>query len=556
MKMMLKRFSLISSVILLMLSCQENKPDVVDGTCRLSVSVAGPLSTWEKGAGMETFIMDSKSVLHTTLKNSSSDAVKPVFSGALALSEGHYTIYGIYPLESYRSYFSGTRVKMSLPGRQSFSKAGPDSKADIMVSLPCEFDYKGGAASVSGNLERVSCIVKIVPSGFSSEKVQSATLEFQESMVAGEATVDFASRSVGSFVGKGDNQIILEASESFTMNGVSAVYAGVWPAVLKNGEKIILKLRTDKKVYNKTFVAGTDFPVSLEAGKTVEIKCPLKESDAVAAKELRMMSFNVKAGTDGDTAAHNWTSRKVGQKMMVEKWSPDIIAIQEADVAQRKFYAAIPGYSFVTVTNVPQSGADYKQSGLNEIAYRTSRFKLLDSGWYWLSETPDKVSKGYSYDGYLTAVYAQLEDNENGQNFYVVCTHLASGDNEASRRFTSKLVVDRTKELCGSNSVVFIMGDMNAADYTGSAVRGYPEKRESIAPFFEWLENARSTAAEKVGDYSLNHWGEWTKHATLNVDMIFYRNIKSSDCFSTDVNPYNNTEYISDHYPIIFDCKY
>lgn len=556
MKMMFKRFPLILFVLLLVLACQEKKPDIIDETCTLSVSVAGPLSTWEKGSGMEAFIMDTKSMLHTTLENSSSDASKPVFTGTLTLSGGHYTLYGIYPLESYMTYFSGTRVKMSLPNQQTFTKGGPDASADILVSSPCEFDFKGGATSVNGNLERVSSIVKIIPSGFSSEKVESATLEFQETMVAGEVSVDFANRSTGSFVGTGDNQILLDASESFTMNGVNAVYAGVWPVTLKNGEKISLKLKTDKRVYNKTFVAGTDFPVSLEAGKTVEVKCPFKESDAVADKELRMMSFNVKAGTDGDTAAHNWTSRKDGQKMMVEKWSPDVIAIQEADVAQRKFYAAIPGYSFVTVTNVPQSGADYKQSGLNEIAYRTSRFKLLDSGWYWLSETPDKVSKGYSYDGYLTAVYAQFEDNENGQNFYVVCTHLASGDNDVSRRFTSKLVVDRTKELCGSNAVVFIMGDMNAADYTGSAVTGYPEKRESIAPFFEWLENARSTAAEKVGDYSLNHWGEWTKHATLNVDMIFYRNIKSSDCFTTDVKAYNNTEYISDHYPIIFDCKY
>lgn len=556
MKLMFKRFTLILSGLLLILSCQEKKPDVIDETCKLSMSVAGPCSTWGKGSGMEAFIMDAKSVLHTTLENSSSDVSKPVFTGTLTLSGGHYTLYGIYPDESYKTYFSGTRVKMCMPDQQTFTKAGPDSNADILVSSPCEFDFNGGASSVNGNLERVSALVKIIPSGFSSEKVESATLEFQESMVAGDVSVDFASRSIGSFVGTGDNQILLYASESFTMNGVNAVYVGVWPVNLKNGEKISLKLKTDKRVYNKTFVAGNDFPVSLEAGKTVEIKCPLKESDAVAYKELRMMSFNVKAGTDGDTAAHNWTSRKEGQKMMVEKWSPDIIAIQEADVAQRKFYAAIPGYSFVTVTNVPQSGADYKQSGLNEIAYRTSRFKLLDSGWYWLSETPDKVSKGYSYDGYLTAVYAQFEDNENGQNLYVVCTHLASGDNDVSRRFTSKLVVDRTKEHCGSNAVVFIMGDMNAADYTGTAVSGYPEKRESIAPFFEWLDNARSTAAEKVGDYSLNHWGEWTKHATLNVDMIFCRNIKSSDCFTTDINAYNNTEYISDHYPIIFDCKY
>lgn len=556
MKLMFKRLPLLLLGILLIQSCQENNPDVADGKCKLSLSVTGPCSTWSKESGIETFVADAKSVLHTTLENGSSDLSKPVYTGTLTLSAGHYTLYGIYPAESYKSYFSGTRVKLGLPDHQTFTKSGPDAKADILVSSPCEFDYRGGETSVNGNFDRICAIIKIVPSGFSSEKVESVTIAFQESAVAGDVSVDFATRSVGSFVGTGARQIVLDASESFSMNGISAVYAGVWPVKLKNGETVGLKIKTDKRLYNKTFVAGTDFPVSLEEGETTEIKCPLKEADAAAYVPLRMMSFNVKAGTDGDTADHNWTSRKEGQKMMVAKWSPDVIAIQEADVAQRKFYAAIPGYSFVTVTNVPQSGADYKQSGLNEIAYRTSRFKLLDSGWYWLSATPDKVSKGYSYDGYLTAVYAHLEDNENGRDFYVVCTHLASGDNDASRIFTSKLVVERTKELCGSNAVVFIMGDMNAADYTGSAVSGYPQKRESIAPFFEWLDNARSTAATKVGDYSLNHWGGWSKHATLNVDMIFYRNIMSSDCFTTDTNAYNNTEYISDHYPIIFDCKY
>lgn len=552
-----RHYILVVAILLLAISCQKKNSSDFNGNISIIVSDAGSGIQWQNGQVLKVIGIGSESSIYADCENEEGNT--STFKGSLKGESGeNYTIYAVSPASAYESSFSGARIKMTLPSIQSSLQTAPDPEADFLVSEPHDITLSGKDVNMETYFRRISSVMRIQPSGIEGERILSLSIEAQDVNLAGTVSVDLERRSIGSLAGVGSSIVSVSLEKSMIICGSDAVCIAVLPASMANGAELKVKLRTDKGIYSKTLKAGSDgVPTTFAAGETVTVPCAISEEDAIEEVELRVMSFNIKAGYDSETGEHSWPKRKEGQRQMMREWMPDIIGINEADAPQRNYYAEnFPEYNFVTVTNVPQQGADYKQSGLNEIGFKSSRFTLLDSGWYWLSETPDKVSLGYDFDGYLTAIWAKLEDKENGRMITFVCTHLAAGDKNNSRAYSSQLVVDRTMDMVGNDDVVFIVGDMNAADYSGTSVSGYPGYRKSIQPFYDYLQDARNTAATTVGNYSLNHWGEWSKHVTLNIDMIYYRNIKSADCFTTVTAAYNNTEYISDHYPVVLDCKY
>jgi hypothetical protein len=110
-----------------------------------------------------------------------------------------------------------------------------------------------------------------------------------------------------------------------------------------------------------------------------------KESDPILVGTYNLRYEN---SVDG---MNSWSYRKEHVKALIKFHEFDIFGTEEGLLSQLNGIAELPEYAFTG-----KGRDDGKDAGEHSaIFYRKERFKLLDSGDFWLSETPDKPTKGW-----------------------------------------------------------------------------------------------------------------------------------------------------------------
>ncbi len=145
---------------------------------------------------------------------------------------------------------------------------------------------------------------------------------------------------------------------------------------------------------------------TLWLASTVWLLLPFTTSVA-EEKPLRVMSYNIRYGTAKD-GINEWGKRKEFLADTIKAFDPDLLGTQETLADQRDdLIEKLTGYTAVGVGR--DDGQD--RGEMAALFYRKSRFKLLDSGHLWLSETPDKVgSKGWDAALPRIATWVKLEE--------------------------------------------------------------------------------------------------------------------------------------------------
>lgn len=256
------------------------------------------------------------------------------------------------------------------------------------------------------------------------------------------------------------------------------------------------------------------------------------------AAQITVMSFNVRSSTiAADTGDRHWDRRKGAVQKMVKEIRPDVIGMQEATKNQRQdLKNLLDGYELF---EVPGTGTS--KGGNTVMMYNTAVLEALQCKSFFLSCTPEKPSvNGWNEETqYRTTIWAQFRHKESGKEFFVADTHMPLGsearDNTA-RTNAATLNVSRMKAAAGDEAPLFIIGDMNTS---------LPEK--GLAPYYEWLSNARDKAVKTDATLSFNNYGGGSNS---NLDHIFYRNVIVSE-FRTVSGKNYGVAYISDHYPVI-----
>ncbi len=209
---------------------------------------------------------------------------------------------------------------------------------------------------------------------------------------------------------------------------------------------------------------------------------PLAAYGAAPDATVRVMTFNLRYDTPND-GPNAWPHRKDLAASMIRLHRADLVGVQEAlrhqldDLTQR-----LPGYAWVGVGR-----ADGREGGeYSAILYRTDRFELLDSGTFWLSETP-AVPGSKSWDAAIEriATWARFTDRETGKTFFHFNTHFDHIGAEA-RAESAKLILQRIADIAGARPVV-LTGDFNATDasepyrvLTGTAPGGPLALRDAL----------------------------------------------------------------------------
>ena len=193
-----------------------------------------------------------------------------------------------------------------------------------------------------------------------------------------------------------------------------------------------------------------------------------------AAQNLTVASYNIRYRNDGDAAAGNaWEKRYPWICSLLEFENVDIFGAQEVLHPQLgDMLAALPEYGYVGVGR-----EDGMQKGeYAPIFFRKDRFKLLDSGYFWLSETPEKPSVGWDAALERICTWGHFKDRKTGRKFWFFNLHMDHVGTHA-RENGASLVVSRIREWCGKNERVFLTVDFNVDQtntiytiFTGSGV--------------------------------------------------------------------------------------
>ena len=144
---------------------------------------------------------------------------------------------------------------------------------------------------------------------------------------------------------------------------------------------------------------------------------------------------------------------------------PDVFGVQEAVPEQMKFLSdTLKDYAHVGVGR-----EDGKDGGEHmAVFYRKDLYKLVNSGNFWLSETPE-VPGSKSWGTACTRIcsWVRLKDRHTGKIFCYATTH-TDHISALARKEGMLLILRRMKEFAGGAPVIFT-GDHNGLETTAHA---------------------------------------------------------------------------------------
>ncbi|MDR3252397.1 MAG: endonuclease/exonuclease/phosphatase family protein [Tannerella sp.] len=177
----------------------------------------------------------------------------------------------------------------------------------------------------------------------------------------------------------------------------------------------------------------------------------------INAQDLTVGSYNIRYANDGDRKAGNGWERRgpiLAQQILFNDY--DIIGTQEVlHVQLESLLEQLPQYAYIGVGR--DDGAT--KGEYVPVFYKKERFKLLDSGNFWLSTETDHPNKGWDAALPRICTWAHLKDLKKKHTIWFFNIHFDHIGVEA-RKNSAILILRKIKEMCGNDAVI-LTGDFN-----------------------------------------------------------------------------------------------
>jgi len=248
------------------------------------------------------------------------------------------------------------------------------------------------------------------------------------------------------------------------------------------------------------------------------------------------MSYNIRLDLKSD-GENQWDKRKDKVAALMNYYEADFIGGQEVQHHQLTYLLEhLNGYSYIGVGR-----DDGKEAGeYSCIFYKKDKFEVLRQSTFWLSTTPDTVSKGWDAAIVRVCTYGLFKNKKTKQIFWVFNTHFDHIGRQA-RLESAKLIVKKIKELNTKNYPVLLSGDFNSK----------PDDEPSQYMMAN-MQNIRNIS--KLLHGNTDTWNAFKFNEKPNgcIDYIFTNNDKriSVSKFATLTDSYD-MKYPSDHFPIL-----
>ncbi len=293
------------------------------------------------------------------------------------------------------------------------------------------------------------------------------------------------------------------------------------------------------------------------------------ENPDLAEGDLRVISYNIWVGNGTDTVLRADIFRD-----FLDTYRPDSIGMQEVAATWRaafdKYFVFNDSYAGV---GVPRDGS----SEASMIYYRVDKYELIDSGTFWLSDTPDVEGSLFSGANYpRICTWVHLRDRVTGRAFVHANTHLDhngqndSGEGGRIRSAQIKVLLEFINTF--EDIPVILTGDFNSTAYKGD--HNYYEMYEYVTGMKSFigqngteitasLSDARLDAANVV--YHAGGIASMTKYFDeshksydpdhLPIDYQFHSNHLQVLLYQTELN-FRDDAVMSDHLPVICDYAF
>ena len=214
---------------------------------------------------------------------------------------------------------------------------------------------------------------------------------------------------------------------------------------------------------------------------------------------VRVMSFNIRYNNPAD-GVNRWDNRKDFVAEAIQAFDPDLLGTQEVLAGQRDdLKARLPGYTVVAAGR-----DDGKERGeMSAVFYKTQRFEHVESGHFWLSETPEKPgSKSWDSSLPRMVTWVKLKDRQQSgaKPILFLNTHF-DHRGDTARVESAKLIREKMSTL-GQGSRVVLTGDFNASEGSKPYQMLFGEIEGTPSPVIDTYRTAHPKPFESEGTFS------------------------------------------------------
>lgn len=185
---------------------------------------------------------------------------------------------------------------------------------------------------------------------------------------------------------------------------------------------------------------------------------------------LNVASFNLRYANHHDSLANNgWGQRLPMIAQMIQFHDFDIFGSQEGLYPQlEELKAQLPQYNYIGIGR--EDGIH--QGEHSAIFYREDLFDVVEHGDFWLSETPDRPSKGWDAVLERICTWGHFKVKETGFEFLFFNLHMDHRGKKA--RVESAFLVQKKMDELGKNLPAILTGDFNV-DQTHDSYKALTE---------------------------------------------------------------------------------
>lgn len=267
----------------------------------------------------------------------------------------------------------------------------------------------------------------------------------------------------------------------------------------------------------------------------------LASSTGVFSQPIIVGTYNLRYDNPGDSG-NLWKDRLPVVASLIQFNKFDILGTQEGLENQLEDLSArMPEYERYGVGR-----DDGKQAGEHSaIFFRKERFELMDSGDFWLSETPGKPSKGWDAKC-CNRLCSWVHLRDKDMNTKTITVYNVHFDHQGvkAREESARLVDSMIRRKTGFADVI-LMGDFNGGRHS--------DAYEAIDQ--NWIPDTyRKAAIIHEHNPSFNNFGRNLESAEV-IDHIFVSNTFRVSRWGIIGDSYHG-KYPSDHFPVLTELEY
>ncbi|MBO3696953.1 endonuclease/exonuclease/phosphatase family protein [Roseivirga sp. E12] len=258
------------------------------------------------------------------------------------------------------------------------------------------------------------------------------------------------------------------------------------------------------------------------------------------AQTHSFLSYNIRYNNPND-GMNKWDDRKDAVVALINHYDPLVFGIQEGLISQVQFIKdKTTRYDYLGVGR-----DDGKTKGeLSAVFYDTEKVTLLKEGTFWLSKTPDKVSKDWDAALPRICTYGQFEVKATKEVFWFFNTHF-DHIGKVARANSASLIVQKIKEIAGSTAPIILSGDFNATPNS-----------QPILNITRYMKDGYSDSQnEFYGPIGTFSGFDISAKLENRIDYIFFRNINAVSLSHIDDRRQNGL-WVSDHLPVLLKARF